>query len=105
MTSISICLLIFCIINISLLLIWKNTTTIIINIDSVIGIYISVIKFCTMMYRFKKNYLCRIKERTDMGSVQIDPSCKILSKEPTTHLLCEFLRTYAPFPISLIVIT
>ena len=98
MTFISICLLIFCIIKLSIFLFLKNTTPIIIYI-SVISIYIFVIKFCTMMYKVRKYWLCRIKERTALGPFQIDPSCKFLSKASTTHLPCECLRTGAISPI------
>ena len=53
--SISICRVLFCIIMLSNLLIWKNITAIIINIYfSVSILYIYVIKSCTIMYKVKK---------------------------------------------------
>ena len=42
--------------------------------------------------------LCRIKENTDLCIVQIEPSCKTLSKSLTTHFPCECLRMCAIFP-------
>ena len=103
--SISICCLVFCIVTFSNVLFWKNTTLIIINIFlSVIRFYIFVIKSCTMMYKMNNIYLFRIKDKTALGLVQIEPSCKILSKAPTTHLLCECFRACALLPISFILI-
>ena len=40
-------------------------------------------------------YLWRIKDRTDLWPVQIEPSYKISSKGPTTHLPRECFRTCA----------
>ena len=54
-TSISIYILIFCIIKFSILMFWKNNHSYQHQyIFSIVGIYIFVLKFFTMMYKVKK---------------------------------------------------
>ena len=61
-SSIQIRLKIFCIIKLSNIPFWKNTTPIIINIFlSVIILYIYFIKFCTMTYKVKKYWFVEFK--------------------------------------------
>ena len=60
-----------------------------------------------MLYHDKQSeeiYICVGLKKTALCTVQIEPSCKIIPKEPTTQIPCECLITCDILPMSFIVI-
>ena len=85
---------------------WSETTSIIINaFFSVIWFYISSIELSYMVYKVKEYLFVWDKIYNSSVSSPNRPLMLIFIQAPTTHLPCEWLRTCALFPISLIVIT